>query len=202
MAQLSNRCRCVVLACVKGVQIVTWLAIGSAAAHADPEVQALAIATGVIVAATFAEPARDESDHVAFEGGGFDWIKDVQPATAFGLEYRFGQPLWWKLRPLVGAGFTTQHAFYGYGGVGMATYWGERIVVTPSFAIGGYSRGAGKDLGDPALVGRFGIDVEYRFDNDMRAGFGYHHMSNGKLLGQTINPGTEILGITLSIAVR
>lgn len=60
----------------------------------------------------------------------------------------------------------------------------------------------GKDLGHPPVVGRFGLDVEYRFDNDLRLGLGYHHFSNGKVLGQTNNPGTEIIAVTVSLPVR
>jgi hypothetical protein len=40
--------------------------------------------------------------------------------------------------------------------------------------------GQGKDLGDPPAVGRFGLNFEYRFDNGMRIGAAYQHMSNGK----------------------
>ena len=178
------------------------LATGSVAARADPEVQGLAIATGIIVAAAVATPEHDESSLVAFEAGRFDLIKNVKPATAFSLEYRAGQPLWWKIHPLLGAAFTTEHAFYGYCGVGVVTYWGERVVVTPSFAIGGYSRGSGKDLGHPAVVGRFGIDFEYRFESDWRIGVAFHHMSNGKVLGQAVNPGTEVVGVTVSLPLR
>ena len=122
--------------------------------------------------------------------------------TAFGVEYRVGRLLVWKLRPFIGAALTTDHSFYGYGGIRLATQWGEHIIVTPSFAVGGYSRGAGKDLGHPPVLGRFGLDVEYRFDNDMRVGAAYHHLSNGKLLGQTNNPGTEIVGLVVSIPIR
>ena len=181
---------------------LAWLAMGANAARADTEVEALAIATGIIVATAIPTPVRDEADHLAFEVGGFDVVKDVEPATAFDLEYRFGQPHWWKMRPFVGGGLTTKGSYYGYGGIRLTANWGERIVVTPSFAIGGYSRGSGKNLGDPALIGRFGIDIEYRFDDDVLLGAGYHHMSNGKVLGQTINPGTEVVGLTLSIPMR
>ena len=180
---------------------VAWLAIGSTAVRADPEVQALAIATGVVVAVAIAQPKQDETDLFAFGAGRLDAIKNDQPASAFGIEYRFGQFLWWKLRPFVGAGFTAQHSFYGYGGIRVAAHLGERIVITPSFAVGGYSRGAGKDLGSPAVVGRLGIDLQYRFENDLRLGVGYHHMSNGKVLGQQSNRGTEVVGLMLSIPV-
>ena len=129
--------------------LVTWFATASTVAYADPEVQALAIATGLIVITAVATPTptQDESDHVAIEAGRFDAIKNGQPATTFGLEYRIGRLLWWRLRPFAGAGFTTQHSFYGYGGIRLAMYWGEHIVATPSFAVGGYGGGTGKDLG-------------------------------------------------------
>ena len=123
-------------------------------------------------------------------------------SETFGLEYRMGRLLWWRLRPFAGAGITTQHSFYGYGGIRLATYWGEHIVATPSFAVGGYSRGAGKDLGNPPIVGRFGVDLGYRFQNDLLVGLAYHHISNGKLLGQITNPGTEIVALTVSMPVR
>lgn len=38
--------------------------------------------------------------------------------------------------------------------------------------------------------------------NDARIDAAYHHMSNGKLLHQTNNPGTEIIGLTFSIPIR
>jgi hypothetical protein len=177
------------------------LAIAPTTARADSEVEALAIATGVIIATAIAAPTREESSQIVFEAGRLDPVKNVQQATAFGAEYRWGNRLWWKLRPFVGAGFTSQHSFYGYGGIRVSAHWGERLVVTPSFAIGGYSRGAGKDLGNPAVIGRFGIDLEYRFDNDTRVGVGYHHISNGKAFNQSTNPGTEVVGLTLSLAL-
>ena len=182
--------------------LLIWFAASSTVAYADPEVQSLAIATGLIALTATATPARDEADHVAIEAGGFDSIKNVQPATTFGLEYHIGRSLWWKLRPFAGMGFTTQHSLYGYGGIRLVEYWGEHIVATPSFAVGGYSRGAGKDLGNPPVIGRFGIDLGYRLPNDLLIGLAYHHISNGKLLGQTTNPGTEIVGVTVSIPLR
>ncbi len=184
--------------------LAALLACTAASVHADTEVQALAIAAGaVIVAAELADtPPREEPDAIALEIGRFDAIKNAQPATAFGGEYRFGGLLWWQLRPFAGAGFTSQQSLYGYAGIRIATYWGERVVITPSFALGAYHRGEGKDLGNPPVLGRFGIDLEYRLDNDLRVGVAYHHFSNGKALGQSYNPGTEVVGITLLLPIR
>jgi lipid A 3-O-deacylase len=178
--------------------------IGIGPAGADPEVQALAVTTGgVVLAAIFIDrPVHEEPDYVALEGGRFDLIKNVQQASAFGGEYRSKEIVWWKLRPFVGAGLTSDQSLYGYGGIRLATFWGEHIVITPSLAIGGYSRGEGKDLGNPPVIARSGLDLEYAFDHGARVGLAYHHMSNGKFLGQTENPGTEIVGLTISIPIR
>jgi hypothetical protein len=178
--------------------------LGTEPAHADPEVQALAVATGVVVVAAILvdSPVHEETDYVAFEAGRFDPVKDVQQASAFGAEYRSKKIVWWKLRPFAGAGFTSDQSLYGYGGIRLGTYWGDHVVVAPSFAIGGYSRGEGKDLGNPPVIGRFGLDLEYVLDRRVRVGLAYHHLSNGEVFGQTKNPGTEIVGLTVSVPLR
>lgn len=174
----------------------------STAGHADAEVEALAVAAGVVVASQLFAPNLEDPDHVAFEGGGLDAVKNAQPTAAIGLEYRFGKEILWRLCPFVGIGLTAERSVYGYGGIRLPAHWGDRFVVTPSFALGGYSRGNGKDLGNPPIIGRFGLDVEYRFESDVRLGVAYHHLSNGKIFGQSINPGTEVVGVTLSVTVR
>jgi len=173
-------------------------------AKADPEVQALAVAAGgVVLAAIYIDrPVHEEPDYIALEGGEFDAVKDVQQAAAFGVEYRSKRIVWWKLRPFGGVGFTSDQSLYGYTGIRLATYWGQHFVIEPSIAIGGYSRGEGKDLGSPPVVFRSGLDFEYVFEDNLRVGLAYHHISNGKVLGQSVNPGTEIVGLTVSIPLR
>ena len=182
--------------------LLPCLALSPSTARADKEVQALAVGAAAVIATTIGSPIVEESDQIAVEAGRLDPVKNVQPTTDFGFEFRGGRPFLWRLQPFVGGGFTADHSFYGYGGIRVAAHWGDHVVATPSFAIGGYSRGDGKDLGTPAVIGRFGLDLEYRFDNDVRIGVAYHHMSNGKVLGQEINPGTEVIGITLSMPVH
>ncbi len=138
----------------------------------------------------------------AVGAGQFDPVKNVQQAAAFGAEYRSKVIIWWKLRPFVGAGFTSDGSVYRYAGIRLATYFGEHVVITPSIAIGAYSPGEGKDLGNPPVVVRSGLDFEYAFQNGTRVGLAYHHISNGKFLGQSENPGTEVVGITISIPLR
>jgi hypothetical protein len=184
--------------------IVAACAALAAPAGADPVVQGLAAATGVVVLAELLWPSAnpDARDFVSFEGGRFDAIKKDQPATEFELQYSFGTPVLWKIEPIAGVGATTDRSFWGYGGIRLDTYWDSRLIIAPSFAVAGYSRGNGKNLGTPAVLGRFGIDVEYAVTPDVRVGVGLHHMSNGKALGQDVNPGTELLGAIVSIAIK
>lgn len=182
------------------------IAVGAARspARADNVVNAIAIASGVLVLdALFADPpTHDEPDFVAVEGGAFDAVKSEKPSTYFSAEYRSGYFLW-IFKPFVGAGANTDGGFWGYGGIRLDTYWSKisrRIVISPSFAIVGYNRGNSKGLGDP--LGRAGLDIQYRFDNDIRVGVGFHHMSNGKAFHQKNNPGTELVGLTLAVPVK
>jgi hypothetical protein len=174
-------------------------------ARADPVVKGIAAAAfGIVVLAEVLgqAPAREDHDFVAFQAGRFDVLQNASAAGEFGVEYRFGKYLLWKLKPFVGTGGTTKSSFYGYGGIRLDTYWSPRIVVAPSFAVAGYSQGHGKDLGSPPALGRSGLDFEYNLSDDVRLGMAIHHMSNGKVLGQNKNPGTELVAITLAIAIK
>jgi len=172
-------------------------------ARADDVVNAIAIGSALLVVESlFVDtPDRDESDFVALEGGAFDPVRAEKQSAYFSAEYRSGWFLW-KFKPFAGVAGTTNSSFWGYAGIRLDTYWGRRIIITPSFALVGYDRGDGKNLGSPPLLGRSGFDFQYRFDNDMRVGVGFHHMSNGKALGQNFNPGTELVGLSFSMPVK
>jgi hypothetical protein len=189
------------LAACAGLAIAT---IGAGPAGADEEVQALAIVTSAVLLAEILSdrPAQDERAHAAVEAGAFDAVSGKQRAAAFGAEYRAAKVFFWNVRPFAGAGFTSDQSLYGYGGIRLATHWGKHAVITPSLAVGAYYRGEGKDLGDPPVLARFGIDFEYAFDGGPRVGLAYHHMSNGQVLGQSENPGTQVVGVTFSAPIR
>jgi hypothetical protein len=184
--------------------VVLACAGASSSGKADPVVQGLAAATGVVVLADilWPSPSSDPRDFLALNVGRFDAINGTQPSTEAGLEYDFGSPTLWKIAPIAGAGATADRSFWGYVGIRLDSYWGSRVVITPSFAVAGYSQGNGKNLGTPAVLGRFGIDVEYLVDRDIRIGVGLHHMSNGKAFGQEVNPGTALLGAVVSVAIH
>ncbi len=182
--------------------IAAILVAGAGRARADDVVNAIAIASGALLIESFfvPTPSEDESDFVSLEGGRFDAVRQVKQSDEFGAEYRSGYFLW-KFKPFVGAGVTTNESYYGYAGIRLDTYWGRHFIVTPSFALVAYDRGDGKWLGSP-ILGRSGFDFQYRFDDDVRVGVAFHHMSNGKVLGERVNPGTELVGLTFSVPVK
>ena len=92
---------------------------------------------------------------------------------------------------------TTDAAFYAYAGLYTDFYFGKRVVLSPSFSIGGFHEGEGKDLGGEFLF-RTGGEIAWRFDDWSRLGIAYHQISNFGIYDD--NPGTEILVITYSLA--
>jgi hypothetical protein len=131
--------------------------------------------------------AGDEPDFISFGAGYFDWKHRKNDAAEFRLEYRSDYKLW-VFRPLGGVMFTSDKAVYAFAGVGLDVFFGNRFVVTPSFAPGYYREGDGLDLGY-GLEFRSQIEFAYRFDDRSRLGLAISHMSNAGL-GDT-NPGTE-----------
>ena len=83
--------------------------------------------------------------------------------------------------------------FYGDGGILLDLFFGRRFVLTPSFAIGAYDRGSGKDLGH-SVEFRSQIELAYRFDDRSRLALSLNHLSNASL--DEVNPGTESLMLT------
>jgi len=184
-----------------------WLMGLSCTTRADPVVQGLvtaALGIGIVGEALGKAPSHEDRTSLIVEGGRFDVVPNASnrmAANQVELEYRPGRYLVWKLKPLIGFGGTATSSFYGYAGLRLDTFWGQRVVIAPSFALTGYARGRGKDLGRPPMLGRSGIDLQYGVSNDVRVGVSLHHMSNGKLLGQERNPGTAVAGITLAVAL-
>ena len=101
---------------------------------------------------------------------------------------------------------TNDEAYYGYLGIGIDLYFGKCrcVVLQPNFAVGIFDDGvdhgdgytAGKDLGG-GLEFRSGVELAYRFENNMRFGIAFSHISNAGL--GDINPGTESLVLTWAV---
>lgn len=113
-------------------------------------------------------------------------------AASFNIEWQPGVKIVGVLRPLFGAFITTRGAAMGYGGLGLPVHLGKRIVVMPSFSVGGYAHGDGRDLGQ-ALAFRGGGEISYEFDDKSRLGINAHIISNGKSTNKRDN--TAIIGL-------
>lgn len=139
----------------------------------------------------------DPAPSVSFGVGKFDVNSnsDQDSAIDFRVDW-MGSPLFYVFKPTVGFEVTGD----GGGGVfvGLAGDWliHDQWTFTPSFAVGAWGNGDGKDMGS-VLEFRSQVEVGYRFDNGWRLGASYGHISNAEI-GDT-NPGAEILSMHLRV---
>lgn len=162
-------------------------------ARKAPWVMAVLLFVASTGIATADEPFR-EPDLVTISAGSFD-VNDDMTAGQFGVEFRLNTRLW-IFRPQVGLFATTDAAFYAYAGLYTDFYFGKRVVLSPSFSIGGFHEGEGKDLGG-ALEFRSALELAYRFDNASRLGVQIGHISNASIYDT--NPGEEFIILNYSI---
>jgi len=170
---------------MNGIRVAVWLFLG-------------VLALGTVPSRA---EAQGDSDLLTLSAGIFDFGREEFRAGEFRLEYRMGDPILWFVKPMAGMMTTTEGSFYGYGGFGIDLYFGraKSIVITPSFNVGYYAYGDGKDLGNE-IEFRSGIEAAYRFKNHSRVGFAIQHMSNAGL-GEK-NPGEESMIFTYSHPVN
>lgn len=125
-------------------------------------------------------------------------FSDRAKGASFGIEWQPGVKIVGFLQPLFGAFVTTRGAAMGYGGLGVPFHLGKRIVVMPSFSVGSYAHGDGRDLGQ-ALTYRAGGEIAYEFDDKSRIGLNAHIISNGKSTSKRDN--TAILGLVYTTPI-
>ena len=102
-------------------------------------------------------------------GAGIYDVNDSDTTVEGRVEYRFSENnKLWHFTPFVGLMATAGGATYGYGGIGLDLFFGNRWVLTPNFAAGLYGNGD-VDLGH-AVEFRSGVELAYRFDNRSRLG--------------------------------
>jgi lipid A 3-O-deacylase len=156
--------------------------------------RALALAACVAAISLTTTVRADEPWRSQLEVGDFDVFHKADSA-AFDLQLRPGWR-WWDFGTFAGVMATTKGAVYGYGGFTFDLKLTDHWLITPDAAVGFYSDGSDKKLGNNAEF-RTGIAVDYQFDNGWRAGVALHHISNAGL-GKH-NPGVEIGAFTLAV---
>lgn len=130
--------------------------------------------------------------YVSLGLGDYD-VDDDDQAADFRLEYRSGDPLFWVVKPWVGAEATSDASIWAGGGLLLDWALTPELYVTPSFGVGVYDQGdSDKDL-DYWLEFRSQVELAYQFENQHRLGVAFGHISNASLGDD--NPGTEILNL-------
>ena len=107
------------------------------------------------------------------------------------------------VNPYVGGFATGKGGAMGYGGIHGTVPIGPHFEADPFFAVGGYERGSGRDMGGTALF-QTGLSLLYVFDSGYRAGATFSHESNGTLLpreraGCVCNPGANNFMLTVGV---
>lgn len=110
------------------------------------------------------------------------------------------------VNPYIGGFVTGKGAGMGYGGIHGTVPIGSHFEADPYFAVGGYSRGGGRDMGSSSLF-QTGLQLLYVFDNGSRAGFTFSHELNGSLLprertGCVCNPGANNFLLTVAVPLK
>ncbi len=156
-----------------------------------------AIMASALIASS-AQAAEYKGEYLGFGVGYYD-VFDNEEAASFELNYQYDD-IYYGLRPMVGVIATSDEAVYGFAGIKwdlpIGTY---PVIISPSFAVGAYTHGDGKDLGH-GLEFRSGIEVAYEFSEEGdRIGLQLSHLSNASI-GDS-NPGTEILQINYALPI-
>ncbi len=152
---------------------------------------ALAVASLFLLPSLPVWSAEDDPAFIGLGLGYFDGLQDDDTAVDFRLEYRHDER-WWIFKPWAGLEVTSDAAIYGMAGVLVDIYFGRRVVLTPSFGAGAYSKGDGKDLGS-VIEFRSQIELAYRFNDRSRLALALSHISNASIGSD--NPGTEVLTV-------
>ena len=143
-------------------------------------------------------PGPDEPFRIVAGGGLNNVLGDNESDTISGLFRAEARLPWklWRFTPFVGTEVSTRGSVYAYGGFGLDVWFGDNVVVTPNAALGYYYEGNDRDLGYP-LEFRSGIEAAWQFDNGVRLGAAFHHLSNAELSDR--NPGIETATINLAV---
>ena len=155
----------------------------------------ISVALGLVLAVA-APVWADDPSFLALSAGGYD-VNDNESAAEARIEFRWNRKFL-GFKPMIGLMGNSKGGVYGYGGVNLDVFLGPRWVMTHNFAMGGYRRGASKDLGN-VLEFRSGLELAYRFDDRARLGVAFQHISNASISAN--NPGTESLVLTYSIPI-
>ena len=138
---------------------------------------------------------------------------DDKSTTDFRYEKRFDKTIFdigpkednfFFLKPFIGVEYTGDDAYYFLSGIYVEDELGQlfsgenekKLYFSPSFGIGYYNDGSGKNLGNDIQF-RTTLEFNYQLKNNNRIGISIGHISNANLGDK--NPGAEILSLNYQV---
>ena len=138
----------------------------------------------------------EETSALAISAGVFDVGKE--DTGELGLEYRFAPvESFYNIIPAVGIAANSDGGYWAHAGVRYDIDISDNWVLTPNFAVVGYEKGGGKDLGH-GLEFRSGIAFAYKLDASSHLGIALYHLSHAGIGGD--NPGQESIILSYSFS--
>jgi len=141
--------------------------------------------------------AKDNRPRLSLGVGQFNFMEDGtgpynKTSEMMNIEIYSGKKLFKLIKPFAGFLGTTAGTYYAYGGFGIDGYYTKKknIILTPNVACGYYKDGSEIKAGNH-MEFYIGIDLFYRFKNNVRLGAGIFHISNAD--SGYRNPGSETL---------
>jgi lipid A 3-O-deacylase len=132
-------------------------------------------------------------------GGGYWMAGKRHSGGLIQAEYKWGCKWFRFLRPQACLVVPEFCAFFVGAGVGVELYVTDHLVFSPHFSPGLYYGGKGKNLGCP-LEFRSGVDLAYEFNNEMRLGTQFWHISNASIGCR--NPGANAWTLYIGIPLK
>ncbi len=123
----------------------------------------------------------------AFSFGKFNALEKDIGVLESGIELRANITDFLTLNQIIGIMTTSKMSNYIYLGLCKDINF-DSYFITPSFAIGLYEKGGGKDLGNH-LEFRSQVEISYVIKKGLRVGVSFNHISNGGFADY--NPGAE-----------
>ena len=159
-----------------------------------------------LAACVLSGPARAAGpDYLVLGAGATDFIRQEPLAGDFRAEYRSSLSLvpyferYVQVKPWVGGELSTRGA--GWGGVGILLdipLGSTPFFLSPSFGVGAYGRGHGKNLGSTVEF-RSQFEGGYQFTDGKRISLAISHISNAGITRH--NPGTEALVFNVQLPI-
>lgn len=127
--------------------------------------------------------------------GYFDAHDGNNEAISFGAEWKPGIRIARIFQPMIGGLATTEGNLFGYAGLGVPMKLGDKVLLTPSVALGALG-GGNDDLGQ-TLTYRIGGELAYLLDNGSRIGLSGQMITNGESMGS--DDRIDVIALTYTI---